>query len=267
MQEKFVQNLEEDLLLGWKEIQSFPQFSNTEIHIHQCSMHVSQQAKSVLKLDTHVSEFMENEAETYKKCFLEKGTYLLHITLQPYEQLGSEGWIEQDIVFLRDHKGNTLHIPVFKKAVTAGAPRCHEKALEHVQRLEDLQSLGVPVIEIFIVDTATIYSRLYPNNLYETLQIIEHEKEGWTSLLEQLIRIGKTIDENGYHAQNFINDLLYDGTTFRYADAGSDLGGTCTEHSKNCLTTLLRKFHHQKIPIRHIYESLSVPHRKSKKIA
>lgn len=244
---------------GLEHVRSFPQFQGIAPDIHACSMHVSEAVQHLLQ--QHLSEpndFMKKEAETYKECLAPSGTYLLHITLQQYEQLGSEGWMEQDLVFLRNKKGKIFNIPIFKKAVTAGAPRCHETALEHARRLKDLHTLHVPVVEVFTVQKATIYARLYPNELDRTLWRIDHQEVGWENLLQELIRIGKTLDCNGYHAQGFIGDLVFDGTTFRYADAGTDLGEIFPHHSTNCLQTLLRRFPKQEKFIQDAYEHTSV---------
>lgn len=248
-------NIQTSIKSGLENVESFPQFQGIARDIHTYSIHTSKEVQHLMHLPSkEPTDFMKREAETYRKLLLPQGTYLLHITLQQYEQLGSEGWMEQDLVFLRNTEGNILHIPIFKKAVTAGAPRCHETALEHARRLEDLQSLDIPVVEVFTVQDATIYTRLYPNNLDGALQTIDRQKGGWGKLLGELIRIGKTLDGNGYHAQGFIGDLLYDGTTFRYADAGTDLGGVFPNYSTNCLQTLLRRFPKQEKRIRDTYE-------------
>lgn len=211
-------------------------------------------------------EYTANEAKDYVKIFktYENGKYryLMHVNVFDYEHLSGEAYTGCDLVVVENtHPAEgeeaIKYLKVFKKAVITGAGTQEIVTLKQVKRLEDLAHRGIPTVEIYGVEKATIYEGFYDNSREAAWKCINEQGEGWQELLRQMVRIAVRLDDAKYGSSHFTDDLIFDGTLFRYADTGGDIdiGGTHFDteiyNARNALTTQFRK---QEEVIMELYE-------------
>jgi hypothetical protein len=160
----------------------------------------------------------------------EGGTFVASFRVQDYKRTGNESYTAVDVVVYLDKQGRLQAVPVVKKAIIAGGAMVPgalpETTQNRVNKLKNLESLGVPIIHLHGVDakTAILYESLYPAGTDELLDKMKVDATVAEHYLPQLWDIASCLDTAGYASQDFLSDIVFDGERFRYLDAGADVG-------------------------------------------
>lgn len=158
------------------------------------------------------------------------GTFVASFRVQDYKRTGNESYTAVDVVVYLDNQGQLKAAPVVKKAIIAGgamvAGALKETTQNRADRLKSLESLGIPIIHLHGLDakTAILYESLYPAGTDELLDKMKVDASTAERYLPQLWDIARRLDSAGYPSQNFLSDIVFDGESFRYLDAGADVG-------------------------------------------
>lgn len=165
-----------------------------------------------------------------------------------FNQMRDESWIYgYQVIFRSQDQG--IHRIFFKEKnnISMGGDN-QGKAERQSACMDQFKSLEIPQPKKYGLIKAAIYQEWIVNDQREA--VVEEIRKGVLDptiqkrLLDQLIFIGKTLDQAGFFPLDFIKDLIFDADKeiFLYIDFGFDLGASGKVESQKSLDTLLTTF-------------------------
>ncbi len=167
-----------------------------------------------------------------------------------WRRMGSESFYAvEKVTFLQGGKKGERYIAQKANISMGGDPELRAK--EEAERLRTLESAGVPVPKIYMVQKGTIYRDFIPQDdmrvvrdILSRSQLRQEEIVPAQDWAKQLSRIAYTVDNLGFTPLSFLGDLVHDPTAnqFWYIDGGFDLGRAHGQAAGTAYTILAKHF-------------------------